>query len=88
MTDTIAACPKCGSTTFFVHEWYVWDGEVYAGTSSDHVEVFTKAGVPGRRYKCDDSVFSCAAAPGGKYVFAGDNASSVYCFDRAGARLW
>lgn len=64
------------------------DTEVYAGTSSDHVEVFTKAGVQGRRYKCDDSVFSCAAAPGGKYVFAGDNASSVYCFDRAGARLW
>jgi hypothetical protein len=36
MTDTIAACPKCGSTTFFVHEWYVWDGEVYAGSLLAH----------------------------------------------------
>ena len=62
--------------------------EVYAGTTDDVVQVFTKAGKPGLTYKCDDTVFSCAAAPGGKYVFAGDNASSVYCFDRAGARLW
>ena len=63
-------------------------GEVYAGTSRDVVQAFTKAGKPGQRYACDDSVFSCAAAPNGKYVFAGDCASSVYCFDQAGNRLW
>lgn len=62
--------------------------EVYAGTSNDLVQAFTKAGKPSQRYKCDDGVFSCAAAPGGKYVFAGDCASSVYCFDQAGTRLW
>ncbi|MGH2506682.1 MAG: PQQ-binding-like beta-propeller repeat protein, partial [Ktedonobacteraceae bacterium] len=33
-------------------------------------------------------VFSCATAEGGKYVFAGDNHSSIYCFDQAGQRLW
>lgn len=31
MADHITACPKCGSTTFYVHEWYVWDGEIYDG---------------------------------------------------------
>ncbi len=62
--------------------------EVYAGTSQDVVQSFTKAGKPGKTYQCDDSVFSCATAPDGKYVFAGDNSSSVYCFDAAGKRLW
>ena len=76
--------PTRGGVTF---GWQESD-EVYAATNNDVVQVFTKAGVPGQTYKCDDGVFSCAAAPGGKYVFAGDDASSVYCFDRAGARLW
>jgi hypothetical protein len=33
-------------------------------------------------------VYSCATSPGGRFVFAGDSASSVYCFDRDGTRLW
>ena len=33
-------------------------------------------------------VFSCATAEGGRYVFAGDSQSSIYCFDAAGKRLW
>lgn len=61
---------------------------VYAGTSSNLVQAFGKDGKPGQRYKCDSGVFSCATAAGGKYVFAGDLASSVYCFDEAGTRLW
>jgi hypothetical protein len=61
---------------------------VYPGTSSNLVQAFGKDGKPGQRYKCDNGVFSCATAPGGKYVFAGDLASSVYCFDEAGTRLW
>ncbi|WP_067821900.1 WGR domain-containing protein [Actinomadura kijaniata] len=62
---------------------------VYAGTARD--KVYRLAKEDGRVesvYQCDDAVFSCAAAPDGRYVFAGDNHSSVYCFDRGGKRLW
>jgi hypothetical protein len=38
--------------------------------------------------KCDSAVFSCAAVEDGKYVFAGDNMSSIYCFNEKGERLW
>lgn len=62
--------------------------DVYAGTSDDKVYVFTKTGKPGPICPCDDSVFSCAASAGGKYIFAGDSSSSVYCFDATGKRLW
>jgi predicted DNA-binding WGR domain protein len=62
--------------------------DVYAGTGDDKVYVFTKAGKPGPICDCDDSVYSCAASPGGKYIFAGDSSSSVYCFDATGKRLW
>jgi hypothetical protein len=61
---------------------------VYAGTGNDLVVAYTKKGKFLRSYKCDDSVMSNAAAADGKYVFAGDSASSVYCFDEAGNRLW
>ncbi|MBL9102364.1 MAG: WGR domain-containing protein [Myxococcales bacterium] len=61
---------------------------LYAGTSSDEVVAYTKKGKLLKKYKCDDSVYSCAAAQDGKYVFAGDSSSSVYCFDEAGNRLW
>jgi predicted DNA-binding WGR domain protein len=61
---------------------------LYAGTSGDVVRTFTKAGKPGQTYKCDDSVYSCAAAADGKYVFAGDSSSSIYCFSQDGKRLW
>jgi len=61
---------------------------VYAGTSGHVVHAFGKDGTPGPVYACDAAVFSCAAAPDGRFVFAGDNCSSVYCFDAAGRRLW
>ncbi len=61
---------------------------LYAGTTSDEVLAFTKKGKALRAFKCDDSVYSCAAAGDGKYVFAGDSSSSIYCFDADGKRLW
>jgi predicted DNA-binding WGR domain protein len=62
--------------------------QVYAGTSDYKVYSFSKQGEPGVVYACDAAVFSCATAEQGRYVFAGDNYSSVYCFDRDGQRLW
>jgi hypothetical protein len=61
---------------------------VYASTTSDKIQRFSKRGTQPRTYACDAAVYSCAATEDGKYVFAGDNCSSVYCFDEAGARLW
>ncbi|HTJ36193.1 MAG TPA: WGR domain-containing protein [Dactylosporangium sp.] len=61
---------------------------LYAGMSSNSVLQFSKAGRPGVTYRCDDTVFSCATAPDGRYVFAGDHRSSVYCFAADGQRLW
>lgn len=61
---------------------------VFAGTGGNVVNSFTKGGDPGTTYRCDGSVYSCAAAEDGKYVFAGDSSSSVYCFAQDGKRLW
>ncbi|MFC7327101.1 WGR domain-containing protein [Marinactinospora rubrisoli] len=62
---------------------------VYAGTGRGRVHRLNKAdGAVTAVYACDAAVFSCATAPGGRYVFAGDNHSSVYCFDESGRRLW
>jgi predicted DNA-binding WGR domain protein len=61
---------------------------VYAGTTDDKLCVITKSGKKGPVFECDDSVWSCATSPGGKYVFAGDSSSSIYCFDEKGTRLW
>ncbi|MBG0815654.1 WGR domain-containing protein [Planomonospora sp. ID82291] len=62
---------------------------VYAGTSNGTVHRLRKSdGAAEAVYRCDASVFSCATAPGGRYVFAGDSHSSVYCFDADGTRLW
>jgi predicted DNA-binding WGR domain protein len=61
---------------------------VYAGTSDHQVYCFSKDGKVGSVYKCDAAVYSCATALNGKYVFAGDNSSSIYCFDHLGERLW
>ncbi len=61
---------------------------VYAGTSSGEVRLIAENGRSERVYQCDAAVFSCATSPDGRYVFAGDNHSSVYCFDSAGRRLW
>ncbi|RAY17149.1 molybdenum metabolism regulator [Actinomadura craniellae] len=68
-----------------------WQEEktVYAGTGRGRVYRLAKDdGVVEAVYRCDAAVFSCATAPGGRYVFAGDNCSSVYCFDQGGERLW
>jgi predicted DNA-binding WGR domain protein/outer membrane protein assembly factor BamB len=61
---------------------------VYASTSNNKIQRFTKKGGKPATYDCDAAVFSCAAADDGKYVFAGDNCSSVYCFTKDGERLW
>lgn len=63
--------------------------KVYAGTSANKVyAIDKKEGDVQQIYNCDAAVFSCAAAPDGKYVFAGDNYSSIYCFAESGERLW
>lgn len=64
------------------------EGSVYAATSNRKVQRFTKRGEPGGTCTCDASVMSCATSPDGKYIFAGDNCSSIYCFDETGKRLW
>jgi len=61
---------------------------VYAGTSDRKVYSFSKDGKARTIYQCDAPVYSCATVENGKYVFAGDNSSSVYCFDSTGKRLW
>jgi len=76
--------PTSGSVLFGWQE----ESTVYAATSAAKVHRWTKRGTDERVYSCDAQVFSCAAAEDGKYVFAGDNCSSVYCFDEAGTRLW
>ncbi|MGY4975121.1 WGR domain-containing protein [Streptomyces nigrescens] len=65
------------------------DHSVYAGTDRRVVQRLTKdSGALEATYQCDTVVYSCATAPGGRYVFAGDSASSVYCFAADGTRLW
>jgi hypothetical protein len=77
-------CKTEGSVLFGWQE----ESTVYAATSSSKVQRFTKRGKEPKTYTCDAAVFSCAAAEDGKYVFAGDNCSSVYCFNAEGERLW
>ncbi len=63
--------------------------EVFAGTTQGWVYRLAKPdGGVRARYRCDAAVFSCATSPDGRYVFAGDNHSSVYCFTADGTRLW
>ncbi|AXG78019.1 WGR domain-containing protein [Streptomyces paludis] len=65
------------------------DDAVYAGTSSHVVQRLAKTtGAIEATYRCDGTVYSCATAPDGRHVFAGDRSSSVYCFDADGTRLW
>ncbi len=76
--------PTGGSVLFGWQE----ETTVYAGTANHQVYAFTKAGAVGQVYPCDGAVYSCATAADGKYVFAGDNYSSIYCFNEQGDRLW
>lgn len=77
-------CKTDGAVLFGWQE----ESAVFAATSNNKVQRFTKQGTAPKTYACDAAVFSCAAAEDGKYVFAGDNCSSVYCFNEAGERLW
>jgi predicted DNA-binding WGR domain protein len=62
---------------------------VFPGCGTSKVHRLTKVkGVEEVVCKCDGSVLSNAASPDGKYTFAGDSSSSVYCFDPSGKRLW
>ena len=61
---------------------------LYAGTATRQVVELGKDGTHRQTYRCDAPVYSCATAEDGRYVFAGDGASSIYCFDAAGNRLW
>ncbi|GAA0939978.1 PQQ-binding-like beta-propeller repeat protein [Actinocorallia libanotica] len=62
---------------------------LYVSTKKNRVYRLAKdTGEPETVFPCDAPVFSCAAAPDGRLVFAGDNRSSLYCFDASGARLW
>lgn len=63
--------------------------DVYAGTSGNKVHRIRKSdGEMLATYDCNASVFSCATARDGEYVFAGDSSSSIYCFKADGTRLW
>jgi outer membrane protein assembly factor BamB len=65
------------------------DDRVYAGTSGRKVYGLNKTtGEVQNLYSCDASVYSCATAAAGTYVFAGDSSSSIYCFGPDGKRLW
>ncbi|KOR38526.1 MULTISPECIES: WGR domain-containing protein [Planktothricoides] len=61
---------------------------VYGGTARHFVYEFSKQGENRAQCKCDAAVYSCATDFQGNYIFAGDNCSSIYCFDRSGKRLW
>ncbi|GHF47995.1 molybdenum metabolism regulator [Streptomyces mashuensis] len=77
--------PTSGGVLFGWQERYA----VFAGTSHNVVQRLAKAdGAVEATYRCDGSVYSCATSPDGQYVFAGDSASSVYCFAADGTRLW
>ncbi len=67
-----------------------WKSEhaVTVGTSSNNVTLFDLEGKQIADMKADDSVFSCATAPNDEYIFAGDSSSSIYCYNKAGERLW
>jgi predicted DNA-binding WGR domain protein len=67
--------------------WF--DGaHAYAGTATGQVLKFGQEGQLLQAYKADGSVLSCATAPDGRYVFAADSSSTVYCFGEDGQRLW
>ncbi len=70
--------------------FFGWQEEamLYAATTHHKVCSFTKQGQPATVYACDNVLFSCAAAPGGKFIFAADNSAQVYCFAENGTRLW
>jgi predicted DNA-binding WGR domain protein len=68
--------------------WQIYDA-VHAGSGSGNVFCLDKKkGTERAVCSCDEPVLSNASSPDGKYIFAGDNSSSIYCFDEKGKRLW
>jgi predicted DNA-binding WGR domain protein/outer membrane protein assembly factor BamB len=67
-----------------------WQEEstLYACTDKGKIHCFSKSGEAETVYDCDSFLCSCATAENGKYVFAGDNYSTIYCFNEKGDRLW
>jgi len=61
---------------------------VYAGTSENLLYSISKKGKINQIFECDASIYSCATSENGEYLFAGDNCSSIYCFNDLGQRLW
>lgn len=77
--------PTTGAVLFGWQE----DTSVYAGTARNVVQRLSKrTGAVEATFRCDTAVYSCATSPDGRYVFAGDSSSSVYCFAADGTRLW
>ncbi|MEM9541272.1 MAG: WGR domain-containing protein [Cyanobacteria bacterium P01_E01_bin.42] len=76
--------PTNGSVLFGWQE----EGTVYASTARNQVFAIAKKGEIQKIYQCDAPVYSCATAEEGKYIFAADNQSSIYCFSESGERLW
>ncbi len=69
--------------------FFGWQEEstVYACTNTGKIHAFSKRGEVLQTYQCDRTIYSCATAENGKYVFAGD-LNSIYCFSQDGTRLW
>jgi predicted DNA-binding WGR domain protein len=77
--------PTTGAVLFGWQE----DTAVYAGTARNVVQRLSKrTGAVEATFRCDTAVYSCATSQDGRYVFAGDSSSSVYCFAADGTRLW
>ena len=83
--DDVWDCKTNGAVLF----GYQDEELLYVGTGNNVVQAISKQGGKiEQNYRCDASVFSCASSQGGEYIFAGDNCSSVYCFNKGGERLW
>lgn len=62
---------------------------IYVGTSGKKILALDKiTGTIVQEYSCDTSVYCCAAAEDGQYLFAADSAAFIYCFTQSGERLW
>lgn len=63
--------------------------KVYAGLSDGTVAAYDKNGSFLKSYKCGRSaIYSNATSEDGKLIFAGDNCSTIYCFESGGKLLW
>jgi hypothetical protein len=73
---------------FVLFGWQEKD-RVYAGSGRGRVYALDKKdGKVLATCACDGGVVSNATSPDGRYLFAADSSSSIYCFDAKGARLW